>query len=40
MKNKLVCRFAINTSFITDNYQEFNKFTVDPDSVSKDEKIC
>ena len=39
MKNKLICRFALNTAFIENNYYEFTKATVDPDSVIKDERI-
>ena len=39
LKNSMICRFALNTSFIKDNYYEFNKATVDPDSVVKDERI-
>jgi len=29
MKNKLICRFAVNTSFVTEN-------VVDPDKIAKD----
>lgn len=39
MKNKLICRFALNTSFIIDNKYEFYKNTVDPDSIIKDDRI-
>jgi len=39
LKNKLICRFALNTSFITENKYEFYKNTVDPDSIIKDERI-
>lgn len=39
MKNKLICRFAMNTSFIVDNKYEFSKYTVDPDSIIKDDRI-
>lgn len=40
MKSKLICRFALNTSFIQDNnIYEFTKFTVDPDSKRKDPRI-
>jgi len=35
----MICRFALNTSFIQDNYYEFAKNTVDPDSLIKDERI-
>ena len=39
IKSKLICRFALNTSFIQDNKYEFTKDTVDPDSIIKDERI-
>lgn len=39
LKNKLICRFALNTSFIIDNSYEFYKNTVDPDSIIKDPRI-
>jgi hypothetical protein len=39
IKNKLICRFALNTSFIQDNYYEFANNTVDPDSTVKDSRI-
>lgn len=39
IKNKMICRFALNTSFIRDNYYDFTKATVDPDSIIKDERI-
>ena len=39
LKNKLICRFALNTSFIKDNYQDFTKATVDPDAVFKDNRF-
>lgn len=39
LKSKLICRFALNTSFIIDNKYEFNKKTVDPDSTCKNPKI-
>lgn len=39
MKNKLICRFALNTSFIQENVYTFYKDTVDPDSIVKDERI-
>ena len=39
LKNKLICRFALNTSFIQDNVYEFTKQTVDPDSIIKDNRI-
>lgn len=39
LKNKLICRFAMNTSFIQNNVYEFTKQTVDPDSIIKDERI-
>jgi C2 domain of PTEN tumour-suppressor protein len=35
----MICRFALNTAFIQDNYYEFAKNTVDPDSLVKDERI-
>lgn len=38
-KNKLICRFAMNTSFIRDNVYEFTKKTVDPDSILKNPKF-
>lgn len=40
-KGKLICRFALNTSFIPKetNVYEFTKTTVDPDAVQKDERI-
>lgn len=39
IKNKLICRFALNTAFIQENKYEFTKDTVDPDSVIKDPRI-
>jgi len=39
IKNKLICRFALNTSFIKDNYYEFTKATIDPDACIKDERF-
>lgn len=36
---KLIARFALNTSFIEENYYEFSKNTVDPDSIIKDDRI-
>ena len=39
LKNKLICRFALNTSFIQNNVYEFTKQTVDPDSIIKDNRI-
>ena len=39
LKNSMICRFALNTSFIKENYYEFNKANVDPDSVVKDIRI-
>ena len=39
LKNKLICRFALNTSFIIDNWYEFSKNTVDPDSLIKDDRF-
>lgn len=39
LKNKLICRFALNTAFIQDNYYEFYRNTVDPDSIVKDPRI-
>lgn len=39
LKNKLICRFALNTSFIQNNIYEFTKSTVDPDSTVKDPRI-
>lgn len=39
LKNKLICRFALNTAFIQENYYAFEKNTVDPDSIRKDERI-
>ena len=36
---KLICRFALNTSFIQNNLYEFTKTTVDPDAVQKDQRI-
>jgi len=39
MKSKLICRFALNTSFIKNNVYEFSKFTVDPDSTQKNPRI-
>ena len=39
-KNKeLICRFAINTSFVKDNQYTFNKKSVDPDSIQKSNKF-
>lgn len=39
-KGKLICRFALNTSFIqANNVYEFTKTTVDPDAVQKDPRI-
>ena len=38
-KNKLICRFALNTSFIIENISTFTKKTVDPDSIEKDERF-
>jgi len=38
-KGKLICRFALNTSFILENAYEFSKTTVDPDAVQKDPRI-
>ena len=38
-KNKLICRFALNTSFVQNNIYEFTKSTVDPDSTVKDPRI-
>jgi hypothetical protein len=40
LKDKLICRFALNTSFIMDNIYEFTKQTVDPDSIQKDPRIA
>jgi len=38
-KNKeLICRWAINTSFIKDNKHSFNKKGVDPDSIQGNKK--
>lgn len=31
----MICRFAVNTSFLIENKQIFNKKTVDPDSIAK-----
>lgn len=39
IKNKLMCRFALNTSFVQKNVYEFTKQTVDPDSTSKNPKF-
>lgn len=39
MKSKLICRFALNTSFIIDNRYEFTKKTVDPDATQKDPRF-
>ena len=39
LKNKMICRFALNTSFVIENYYEFTKHTVDPDSIIKDDRI-
>ena len=39
LKNKLICRFALNTSFIQNNVYEFTKHTVDPDSTIKDNRF-
>ena len=39
MKNKLICRFAVNTSFVTDNLVTFTKELVDPDKVAKDSRF-
>ena len=39
LKNKMVCRFALNTSFVRDNYYEFTRQFVDPDSLVKDPRI-
>lgn len=39
LKNKLMCRFALNTSFIQDNHYAFYKNTVDPDSIIKDDRV-
>lgn len=39
LKNKMICRFALNTSFVQDNVYEFTKQTVDPDSIVKDNRI-
>ena len=36
LKNSLICRFAINTSFIKENSALFLKSNVDPDTVQKD----
>ena len=35
VKDKLICRFALNTSFTRDNKCSFTKFEVDPDSISR-----
>lgn len=40
LKSKLICRFALNTSFIIDNRYEFTKKTVDPDATSKDPRFA
>ena len=32
-KGKMICRFALNTSFIQNNIYEFTRTTVDPDAV-------
>jgi hypothetical protein len=39
LKNKLICRFALNTAFIQNNYYDFARNTVDPDSTIKDERF-
>lgn len=39
LKNKLICRFALNTSFIQDNWYEFGWNTIDPDSLIKDDRF-
>lgn len=39
LKSKLICRFALNTSFVQSNVYEFTKSTVDPDSTVKDARI-
>lgn len=39
LKSKLICRFALNTSFIIDNRYEFTKKTVDPDATAKDPRF-
>lgn len=39
LKNKLICRFALNTSFVQENRYEFTKRTVDPDATSKDPRF-
>ncbi len=39
VKNKLICRFALNTSFIQNNYYEFERHTIDPDSIKKDNRF-
>jgi hypothetical protein len=36
MKNKLICRFAVNTSFVTENVAVFTRELVDPDKIAKD----
>ena len=38
-KGKMICRFALNTSFIQNNIYEFTRTTVDPDAVQKDSRI-
>ena len=40
-KGKLICRFALNTSFIPQDEKmyEFTRNTVDPDAVQKDQRI-
>lgn len=36
---KLICRFAINTAFVKNNYYTLTKSTVDPDSIKKSKKF-
>jgi len=35
----MICRFALNTSFIQNNIYEFTRTTVDPDAIQKDSRI-
>lgn len=39
VRNKLICRFAINTSFIKNNKCTFTKRDIDPDSSRKSSKF-
>ncbi len=38
LKGKLICRFALNTSFLQSNSLVFNRFQLDPDSISHNKK--